>query len=149
MKHLKKFNESSTEQVILTMDDVRKTKHNLGYGDKPDNFLSNYSWTETQQLVAMPGYDTNFRGASSKSQTWNGKEVKIWNLYAKGSSERMLGREIGYAISIDGVIEYLISIYEPHGCSLNAKRGCIMAHGHEQIITLWLDEGEFEEIHTR
>lgn len=141
MKHLKRFNESSKDQIILTMDDVRKTKHNLDYRDKPDSFLYNYGWEETQQLVAMPD--------GNKPQTWDGKEVKIFDLYAKGSSERMLGREIGYAISIDGVIEYLISIYEPHGCSLNAKRGCVTAHGHEQIIILWLDDGEFEEIRTR
>jgi hypothetical protein len=141
MRYLKRFNESSEDQIILTMDDVRKTKHNLGYGDKPDSFLSNYGWEETQQLVAMPSHN--------KPETWDGKEVKIFDLYAKGSSERMLGREIGYAISIDGVIEYLISIYEPHGCSLNAKRGCVTSHGHEQIIKLWLDDGEFEETQTR
>ena len=136
-----KFNESNTpEKVTITMDDVRKMKHNLGYGkDKGgDSFLQNYDWKEDQLLIAMPSY--------VKPDMWDGKEVKIWDLYTQGG--RYMS-ELGYAISIDGKIEYLIGIYEPHGCSLNAKRGCVTAHGHEQIIKLWLDDGDFEETHTR
>lgn len=136
-----KFNESNTpEKVTITMDDVRKMKHNLGYGkDKGgDSFLQNYDWKEDQLLIAMPSY--------GKPDMWDGKEVKIWDLYTQGG--RYMS-ELGYAISIDGKIEYLIGIYEPHGCSLNSKRGCVTAHGHEQITKLWLDDGEFEETYTR
>lgn len=135
-----KFNESATpEKVTITMDDVRKMKHNLGYRrTTDDSFLQNYSWKEDQLLIAMPGY--------GKPDMWDGKEVKIWDLHTQDGKYMS---QIGYAISIDGNIEYLIGIYEPHGCSLNVKRGCVTAHGHEQIIKLWLDDGEFEETHTR
>ena len=121
------------------MDDVRKMKHNLGYrSNTDDSFLKNYSWGEDQLLIAMPSY--------GKPDMWDGKEVKIWDLYSQGGKYM---NSLGYAISIDGKVEYLIGIYEPHGCDLNAKRGCVTAHGHEQIIKLWLDDAEFEETHTR
>lgn len=136
--NFEKFNESNSENIDITMADVRKTKHNLGYGSNTDDsFLKNYSWTEDQILTAMPSY--------TSPEMWDGKEVEIFELYKKG--ERF--SELGYAVSIDGVIEYLIGIYEPHGCELNGKRGCVTAHGHEDIIKLWLDDGEFERIHTR
>jgi hypothetical protein len=133
MIHLKKFNESQDE-IILTMDDVRKLKHNLGDGDDPDSFMGNYNFDEDDTLTAAKGYE--------KPKMWNGKEVLIYDLYKQDG-------ELGYAILIDGNIEYLIGIYEPHGCSLNTKRGVVTAHGHEEIIKLWLDDGEFEETHTR
>lgn len=138
MKHIRKFNENFStkeEEITITMNDVRGTKHNLGDGD---SFLKEYSWSEDQILIARPGYN--------KSDIWGGREVKIFDLV---SYEESYMEEIGYAILIDGKLEYIIGIYEPHGCSLNSKRGCITAHGHEQIIKLWLDDGEFEETHTR
>jgi hypothetical protein len=139
MIHLKKFNESSDQEIVLTMNDVRGLKHNLGYkSNTDDSFLKNYSWTEDQLLVATPAY--------SKPQEWDGKQVQIYDLYTKGERYHS---ELGYVILIDGKVEYLLGIYEPHGCSLNAKRGLITAHGHEQIIKIWLDDGEFEETHTR
>jgi hypothetical protein len=138
INNFSKFNESASEKITITMDDVRKMKHNLGYrSNTDDSFLQNYSWKEDQILIAMPGY--------GNPEMWDGKEVKIMDLYSQGKYMS----ELGYAISIDGKIEYLIGIYEPHGCSLNAKRGCVTAHGHEQIIKVWLDDGEFEETHTR
>ena len=143
INNFSKFNESASEKITITMDDVRKMKHNLGYGkDKGgDSFLQNYSWGEDQLLIAMPGYN--------KPDMWDGKEVKIWDLYSDKQGKGGYMSELGYAISIDGKIEYLIGIYEPHGCDLNAKRGCVTSHGHEQIIKVWLDNGEFEETHTR
>ena len=61
MKHLKKFNEShDTGSFTITMDDVRKTKHNLtpeGRQTVDDgvrrlnlDFLSNYGWNENTVL---------------------------------------------------------------------------------------------------
>lgn len=147
MKHLKNFNESEeSKDIAITMADVRNLKHNLGYRrkdvDDKDSFLKNYSWTEDQILIATPGF--------KKPDTWDGKKVEIYDLYRKSDNEKYkYGGEIGYAILVDGKVEYLIGIYEPHGCSLNAKRGLVTAHGHEQIIKLWLDDGEFEETYTR
>lgn len=75
---------------------------------------------------------------------WNGKEVVVYDLI-----DGTEGYELGYAISIDGKLEYLVSIYEPQGCSVNSKRGLFTCHGHEEIIKVWLDDGEFEEEYTR
>ncbi len=136
MKHIRRFNESQNEEITLTMDDVRKLKHNLGYDNDPNSFMDNYGWDEGDTLTVVKGQ------GGSEPQKWNGKEVLIYNLYHDRS-------ELGYAILIDGKIEYLIGIYEPHGCSLNTKRGLVTAHGHEEIIKLWLDDGEFEETYTR
>jgi hypothetical protein len=135
MKHLKKFNESQNESITLTMDDVRKLKHNLNYGNDPDSFMRNYGWNEDDTLTAHHNWYL-------APQTWNGKEVLIYDLYNQNG-------ELGYAILIDGKVEYLIGIYEPHGCDLNTKRGVVTVHGHEEIIKLWLDDGEFEETYTR
>jgi hypothetical protein len=65
------------------------------------------------------------------------KEVVVYGLYTDDD-------ELGYSVSIDGKIEYLIGIYEPHGCSLKVNRGLLICWGHEQIINLWLEDGEFE-----
>jgi hypothetical protein len=141
MKYLKKiFEAEKSNDIILTMSDVRNLKHNLGYGEETDSFMKNYGWKEDKTLVAMPGW------SGKDSQEWDGHKVEIYNLYSK--NERYIS-ELGYAILIDGKVEYLIGIYEPHGASLNAKRGLITVHGHEEIIKLWLDDGEFERTHTR
>lgn len=146
VKDFNSFNESNTgtkPDITITMGDVRKMKHNLGDDvDDVDSFLSNYNWTEDQLLIATPGY--------GKPDIWDGKNIEIYDLFGKSDNEKYkYGWQIGYAILVDGKVEYIIGIYEPHGCSLNAKRGLVTAHGHEQIIKVWLDDGEFEETHTR
>lgn len=57
--------------------------------------------------------------------------------------------ELGYAVSINGKIEYLIGIYKPYGILLNLKRGLLTCWGYEKIIFLWLEDGEFEEEYIR
>ena len=99
---------------------------------------ANYRWKEDQILVAEKGYQ--------KTQTWDDNSIDIYNLYTK--SDKYL-YDLGYAILVNGEVKYLIGIYEPHGCSLNPKRGLVTAHGHESIVKLWLDDGEFEENYTR
>jgi len=117
------------------MDDVRGLKHNLDYKEV-NSFMKNYGWKEDQLLIAKKSW--------SGSQTWDNHVVEIYDLYTKGENIS----EIGYAILIDGEVKYLIGIYEPHGANLNSKRGCITAHGHEEI-QLWLDDGEFDRKYTR
>ena len=131
MKHIRRFNENN-ENVILSMEDVKNLKHNLDYRQKND-FMTNYSWNEDTKLYIKHKEDGG---------NWNNKEVVVYGLYTDDD-------ELGYGVSIDGKIEYLIGIYEPHGCSLNVKRGLLTCWGHEQIIKLWLEGGEFEEEHTR
>lgn len=133
IKKFNTFNESNTPDTFtITVDDIKKTKHNLGYKrDDPDSFIKNYGWDDTVVLEAE--YPTTYQ--------WNGKEVKVYELFKRS--------QLGYAIKIDGELKYILGIYEPHGCSVNTKRGFLTAHGHEQIINLWLDDGEFDETHTR
>jgi hypothetical protein len=126
---IRKFNESS-ENMTLSMEDVRNLKHNLDR--KKGDFIENYGWDEDTKLYIKDVLE---------SGTWNGKEIAVCELHEEW--------ELGYAVSIDGKIEYLIGIYEPHGCSLNVKRGLLTCWGHEQIIKLWLEDGEFEEEYTR
>lgn len=133
----KKFNESENDKITLTMDDVRKTKHNLGWGDM--DFMKNYHWEEDKLLIAMPSH-------YNKQQFYGDDKISIYDLYSK---DKKYMSEIGYAILVNDEVKYLIGIYEPHGCKLNAKRGIVTAHGHEEIINLWLEDGEFESTHTR
>jgi len=134
MKHIRKFNESQNEEITLTMDDVRKLKHNL-----EDSFMDKY---KDDTLIVTE----NLRAID----LWNNKSkdclVLVYDLLHKSTGYK---DQLGYAIKIGNKVEYLISIYEPHGCSINDKRGVVTAHGHEQIIKLWLDDGEFEETYTR
>lgn len=131
MNKIKRFNENNNYNVALSMDDVRHINHNLDYKEKGD-FMSNYSWDESQKLQVK-----NVQA----SGMWDGKKVVIYGLYDI--------HEFGYAITIDGEIKYLVGIYEPHGCNINEKRGLITCYGHEDIIQLWLDDGEFATIYTR
>jgi hypothetical protein len=134
MKHIRKFNESQNEEITLTMDDVRKLKHNL-----EDSFMDKY---KDDTLIVTE----NLRAID----LWNNKSkdclVLVYDLLHKSTGYK---DQLGYAIKIGNKVEYLISIYEPRGCSINDKRGVVTAHGHEQIIKLWLDDGEFEETYTR
>ena len=136
IKKFNNFNEAISSDVTITMDDVRKMKHNMDYDG--EDFLQNYCWEEDQILIASPSYN--------KPVMWGDKEVQILDLYSKDDEYNI---ELGYAISINGNIKYLIDIDEPRGCSINVKRGLVTAHGHEDIIKLWLDDGEFERTHTR
>jgi len=68
----------------------------------------------------------------------------------KYKCERVTGKyELGFLIFKNDEPIYLVSIYEPHGASINQKRGMVTIWGHETIINLWLDDGEFSKMHTR
>lgn len=130
---IKKFNDALENEITLSIDDISKLTHNLG-----KKFLKDYNWTEDTTLIAKKSH--------YKPKIWNGETVNIYDLL---TVEEKYKSYFGYLIILNDVPKYIISIYEPHGCDLNPKRGLIIAHGHEQIIQLWLDDGEFNEIHTR
>ena len=117
------------------MNDVRGLKHNLNsrFSTNPDSFLANYSWDENTILTAEDSWRKDV-------YNWNGKTIKIYDL-------RGPDYELGFAIEIDGKFEYLISIYEPHGCKY--KNGLITLWGHENIINIFLETGEIDKINTR
>lgn len=73
---------------------------------------------------------------------YNGKKVKIYLVRVVNSFE------FGYMVEIDGKPEHLVSIYEPAAVTYN-ERGIVTCVGHEELITLYLDNGEFDLCLTR
>lgn len=68
-----------------------------------------------------------------------------WNV-----SEFKSGKSImGWVISKDKELAYVVYIYEPNMYSQNSKRGTIQFTGHEEIILLYLDDGEYTHDYTR
>lgn len=57
-------------------------------------------------------------------------------------------QEEGFAVYINDKLKYFIIIYEPHGVKISTNLNAIIAYGHEQIITLNLANGIFDEIYT-
>ena len=123
----------------LSMEDVRHLKHNLDYKEKND-FMENYGWDEDEKLIVEHEHSI---------ETWCEKEISIYGLFTSYKNYPNSLSDLGYAVIIDGKLEYLISIYEPMGYKMNENRGLITFWGHENIIHLWLDNGEFEKYHTR
>jgi hypothetical protein len=138
MKNIRKFKNfnESVENMTLSMEDVRNLGHNLG--DRGIDFMQNYGWSEDTKLYIKD---------EVCGETWNGKKVVVYG-YNDGD-DLHYDNILGYAVSIDGDIKYLIGIYEPNGCVLNDKRGLLTCWGHEEIINLWLDNGEFQSMYTR
>ncbi len=146
MSKIKKFNgfinEQVTEDIVLTMNDVRSIKTNLGGRDNDP--VKNYSWGEDQTLIVPKPEKYN------KSIDWNGKKILILDLFTTSTNERFkYGSQLGYAVLIDDTLTYLVSIYEPHGSQLLPDRNLLIVHGHEEITLLWLDNGDFNTTHTR
>ena len=56
-------------------------------------------------------------------------------------------QEEEFVVYINGKIKYLIIIYELHGVHINTDLNAVIAYGHEQIITLNLANGVFDEIY--
>lgn len=125
MKHLKRFNESVEEKSTLTVREANELNQNDDDGFGEDDGVL-YIQTENSWC----------------SGTYQGQKVE---------SHLLLRDEepIGFAVKINGEVKHLISIYEPHGCEINEKRGLITAYGHEQVIHLWLEDGEFDGFYTR
>lgn len=112
MKHIKKFNESKGD--TLTMSDVKEIK----FGKE---LIKDYGWEDDQVLEI--GWSQLSRG-----------NIEVNSLLADRS-------EIGCAVTIDGVIKYLIGIYEMHGCKYIEKRNLLVVYGHDGIKLLWLEDG--------
>jgi len=116
------------EKIVLTMDDVRKTNHNLN-GDDGVDFVTYRDWEE----------DDTFEIRYQREQgTWQGKQIITYDI-----------EDEGFAVSIDGEIKHIIGISDPHAAILVEKEGVVAACGHEELITLSLATGEFKETYTR
>ena len=73
------------------------------------------------------------------------KEIKVGD----DTYKIKLLSEMGWLVLRNDKPVYVVGIYEPHGESINAKRGMATFWGHEEIINLWLDDGEYTHNHTR
>jgi hypothetical protein len=130
MTEIKKKIKRLTKKT-LTMSDVRLLKHN--FDGKPGDFMDNYVWYEDSILYIKD---------KVISKTWNDKRIIIYELYDYAYC-------VGYAIALDGKVEYLIGLYSSEGCSLNTKHGLLTCWNDEEIVNLWLDDGEFEKHYIR
>ena len=118
MNKIKKFDKfsinESVENIVLTMDDVRALKNNLGGRDNDP--VKNYGWSEDQTIVIAP---TKW----DKPKDWNGKKVQICELFTTSENPKYgYGSHLGYGVLIDDKPEYLVSIYEPHGYEFIRKK---------------------------
>ena len=119
-----KFNENKKTNRELSVDEIDGIKNNI-----------NRSVIKGEQKLIIDGTCCVVK--------WNDKEVSVYHTYTNGW-------ELGYAVEVDGDIKYLISIYEPYGCSIKQiNRDLITFYGHEEIISLWLDNGDINVIQTR
>lgn len=138
MKHLRKFNESNendSKDIQISMTDLENINHNLAGRD--GDVLGNWGWKEDQMLAASPSYH--------KPVNYNGSELVICDLFTIGGRYKNLG----YAISINGEVKHIVSIYEAHGCEFLIHKDLFLAYGHEDIILLELDTNKFNNFHTR
>lgn len=99
---------------------------------KKNDFLLNHRWDEDTKL-----YVSFEQGCYD----WNGMEIEIYLLFSKSV--------IGYAVIINGKLEYLVGVSESMGRTMNDTRGLLTFWGYEEIVHLWLDNGEFERIRTK
>jgi hypothetical protein len=126
------------ETITLSMEDVRHLKHNLD-NEKTNDFMENYGWDEDEKLLVQHVQLTG---------TWGDKEIVIYALYGASIYPNRKS-ELGYAITIDGKLEYLVGMYEPMGSEINENRGLISFWCDDEFIQLWLDNGEFNTFHIR
>jgi hypothetical protein len=135
MKHIKLFENFQDRVIELTMNDVRGIKHNLGFDDEdPDSFIFNYDLEEEDILRATPS-------GLYPPENWNGKEIQIYNLYGDNKGITKGNHWYGFAIAIDGKIEYLIGLDGPEECYFNTKKGIIIADGQEERVKILLETG--------
>jgi len=94
--------------------------------------------------------NTDDKNISLMIQPWNQEELKIGeNVYnicpVTLLEERYMS---GWLIFRNNVPKYYITIYEPEAY-LASKKGFIAFTGHEELITLSLEEGEVLSVNTR
>jgi hypothetical protein len=76
----------------------------------------------------------------------NGDSYKITEL---GTFMKNYFSPFGWIVFKNELPVYIVGIYEPHGESIDAKRKMVTFWGHEEIINLWLDDGEYTKLDTR
>lgn len=130
---------------------------------KTNNLTGEYTSSELEELLKGSNFkredynfeaDENFSLRGNEEITFDNSNWSILELGTCWDSEfngkpRKIISQFAWVILKDGDIKYVVSIYEPHGYLLNENRGCITFYGHEEIKTLWLDNGEVNSHYTR
>lgn len=106
---------------------------------------SNISFKDLRKEADYKG-EHRFNEYIEQEFEFDGYNYTIHLLYAPYQDTHF---ECGWIIMKDEEPAYLVFIYEPYGCYVNQKRGLLTFNGHEEIVQLWLDDGEFESNYTR
>ena len=117
--------KENSNNTVIAFEDMLKVKCNIDMNEEIED-------TDTPFTVVINDKETCSDG------------VNIIDVYMV--KQRF---DAGFAIYINGNIEYFIVIYEPHGAMIDTGLNAIIVYGHEQIITLNLDNGVFNEVYTR
>ena len=116
--------KNDENNTVIAFEDMLKVKCNVDINEEAED-------TETPFTIK-----TN----SKETCTYGGNTIDVYLVAQEW--------ENGFAIYINGSIEYFIIIYEPHGVKINTDLNAVITFGHEQIITLNLANGVFDEIYT-
>lgn len=147
MKRIRRFNESESQDIRLTMDEISSIDPGI---------KKNYGFPDDQEfIIPTSGNYYRYPKAYGIQGEFGGQEAKAYFLYTAPSEERKkanprlkYGYQIGFAILIDGEVKHLVTFYEPHGATFIEGKDLFVAYGHEDVVLLFPD-GEIKTIHTR
>ena len=117
--------ENSSNNTVIAFEDMLKVKSNVDISVDMDDKHTPFTIDHENKI----------------SNTVKKKSVDVCLVYQNELE--------GFAVYINDKIRYFIMVYEPHGAKINADLNAIITYGHEQIITLNLANGVFDEIDTQ
>jgi hypothetical protein len=86
MTKIRKFNEAITEEIVLTMDDLRSIRNNLG--GRNNDPIRNFGWKEDQKLV-IPA-----PSKWEKAEDYNGKSLLVLDLFTEATGNYRYGNHL-------------------------------------------------------
>jgi hypothetical protein len=114
-----------------------------------DNLIGGYSIEEMNDENEFSFSLTDWQGKPLKGFDYAGDNWIVTEANRKESADSKYSHEFGYIVLKNGQLQYVISIYEPHGFGVNENKGVITVYGHEEIVNLWLEDGDNDRYHTR
>ncbi len=146
MAKIKKVNEMNESFNIIT-EPVEGKDYSINkfkMGDLPSdvkfiNCKKEYFENGDETIVKFYTYN-KYKPKDSAGIMFNGDNYKC-----EMASERY---EFGYVVFKNDVPVFIVSIYEPGNFQIS-ERGIITFSGHEEVVTLWLEDGYSETLHTR
>lgn len=145
MDHIKLF-ENFTEQV----SDKGVKKMVFGKSDlTKENLIGGYTLEELNDEIEFSFSLNDWGGKPLKGFDYAGSNWVITEVYRKDAPDSKYSNEFGYIDISQSTIFQNVSIYEPHGCGINKNKGVVTVYGHEEIVNLWLEDGDNDRYHTR